>query len=113
MEPTSEQELKELLEEGKITEQEYHELLEAIRQKETSKLITTESSQLKSQINYRKIVPLVFIICGVLPLLVALVVHLLLGIHMLEVLCVIMVAIVPVILCILLIIGVVASQRKR
>ena len=30
MEPTSEQELKQLLEEGKITEEEYQELLEAI-----------------------------------------------------------------------------------
>jgi len=35
MEPTSEQELKQLLEEGRITEEEYRELLEAIRQKET------------------------------------------------------------------------------
>ena len=33
MEPTSEQELKQLLDEGKITEDEYRELLEAIRQK--------------------------------------------------------------------------------
>ena len=36
MEPTSEQELKQLLEEGKITEQEYQELLKALRQKETT-----------------------------------------------------------------------------
>ncbi len=35
MEPTSEQELKQLLDEGKITEDEYQELLEALRQKET------------------------------------------------------------------------------
>ena len=37
MEPTSEQELKQLLEEGRITEEEHRELLEAIRQKETMK----------------------------------------------------------------------------
>jgi hypothetical protein len=35
MEPTSEQELKQLLDEGRITEEDYKELLEAIRQKET------------------------------------------------------------------------------
>ena len=35
MEPTSEQELKQLLDEGRITEEEHKELLEAIRQKET------------------------------------------------------------------------------
>jgi len=36
MDPTSEQELKQLLEEGRITEEEYKELLEALRQKETA-----------------------------------------------------------------------------
>lgn len=38
MEPTSEQELKQLLDEGKITEQEYQELLEAIHKRSQSEL---------------------------------------------------------------------------
>jgi hypothetical protein len=59
MEPTSEQELKQLLEEGKITEEEYLDLLEAIRYRENSKLNAGETNLPISQADYRKMVPLV------------------------------------------------------
>ena len=39
MEPTSEQELKQLLDEGEITEEEYQELLEAIHKRPQPKFI--------------------------------------------------------------------------
>ncbi|MBE9544684.1 MAG: hypothetical protein IMF02_09350 [Proteobacteria bacterium] len=65
MEPTSEQELKQLLDEGKITEQEYQELLEAIRQKETTQKPVEKSTGSKPRTGYGK-AALILMIAGVL-----------------------------------------------
>ena len=100
MEPTSEQELKQLLEEGRITEEEYRELLEAIRQKEKSKLTAAETIQPKSQTDWHKIVPLIFIICGVLPFVAALIIQSLFDINMVESMVMIVVVAIPVLLVI-------------
>jgi len=54
MEPTSEQELKQLLEEGKITEEEYQELLEAIRQKEATQQPVEKPTESKPRTGYGK-----------------------------------------------------------
>ena len=65
MEPTSEQELKQLLEEGKITQEEYQELLEAIRQKETAVKPTDELTQPKPRNGFGK-AALILMISGLL-----------------------------------------------
>ena len=45
MEPTSEQELKQLLDEGRITEEEYHELKQAMDQKNKEKPVEHERGE--------------------------------------------------------------------
>ena len=68
MEPTSEQELKQLLEEGKITEEEYQELLEAIRQKETVQEQVEKQNEPKPRTGYGKAALILMIIGFLLPL---------------------------------------------
>ena len=110
MEPTSEQELKQLLEEGRITEEEYRELLEAIRQKETSKLTATETSHSRPPIDYRKIVSLSIIIGVVLPVTMALVIKFIFDIGMFDSMVVIWIV---TILVLLVINGIVWLRRKN
>jgi hypothetical protein len=81
MEPTSEQELKQLLEEGKITEQEYQELLEAIRQKETVQKpldVPQKPTEPKPRTGYGK-AALILMIIGLLSPLVPLIYHLIMN----------------------------------
>lgn len=71
MEPTSEQELKQLLEEGRITEEEYQELLEAIRKKEAAQKpieASQKSNESKPRAAYGK-AAIIFMIVGLLLLL--------------------------------------------
>ncbi len=68
MEPTSEQELKQLLDEGKITEEEYRELLEAIRQKETMQKPVEKPKEPKPRTGYGKAALILMIIGFLLPL---------------------------------------------
>ena len=68
MEPTSEQELRQLLNEGKITEQEYQELLEAIRQKETVQKPVEKPNELKPRPNYGKMALSLMLLGFLLPL---------------------------------------------
>ena len=65
MEPSSEQELKQLLEEGKISQEEYQELQEAIQQKETPVKSISEPKQPKPGNNYGK-AALILMIAGLL-----------------------------------------------
>ena len=67
MEPTSEQELKQLLEEGRITEEEYKELLEAIRQKETVQEPVEKPSEAKPRTGYGKAALILMIIGLLMP----------------------------------------------
>ncbi len=64
MEPTSEQELKQLLDEGKITEEEYKELLEALRQKETAQKPVEKPTEPKPRTGYGK-AALILMIAGI------------------------------------------------
>jgi hypothetical protein len=69
MEPTSEQELKQLLDEGRITEDEYKELLEAIRQKEmTLQKPPEKPNEPKPRTGYGKAALILMIIGFLLPL---------------------------------------------
>jgi hypothetical protein len=68
MEPTSEQELKQLLEEGKITEDEYHQLLEAIHQKEKPQPPIEKSAQVKPRTGYGRTALILFILSITLPI---------------------------------------------
>jgi hypothetical protein len=77
MEPTSEQELKQLLDEGRITEEEYKELLEAIRQKETVQKpvdVPQQPTDPKPRTGYGK-AALILMIAGVLMPIAALAAH--------------------------------------
>ena len=74
MEPTSEQELKQLLDEGRITEDEYKELLEAIRQKETVQKPVEKPNEPKLRTGYGK-AALILMTTGFLLPLVPLVVN--------------------------------------
>jgi magnesium-transporting ATPase (P-type) len=94
MEPTSEQELKQLLDEGKITAEEYQELLQAIRKKEESKLIRPKTNQTDN----RKIIPIIFIVCGVLPFAIALIIKIMFGIGMIESMVIIAITVIPLLL---------------
>lgn len=67
MEPTSEQELKQLLEEGRITEEEHRELLEAIRQKETAQKPVEKAPESKPRTGYGKVALILFILSIALP----------------------------------------------
>jgi hypothetical protein len=67
MEPTSEQELKQLLEEGKITEEEYQQLLEAIHPKDKPQDITENPLQAKPRAGYGKAALVLFVLSIVLP----------------------------------------------
>lgn len=70
MEPTSEQELKELLDEGKISEDEYRQLLEALHQKSTP--LPPDGGQpkpSKSPERYGKIALILMIVGIMLPIL--------------------------------------------
>ena len=78
MEPTSEQELKELLEEGKITEEEYGELLEAIRQKEIAQKPVEKPNESKLRTGFGK-AALILMIAGVLLPLAPLILNLILS----------------------------------
>lgn len=67
MEPTSEQELKQLLEEGRITEEEHRELLEAIRQEETAQKPVEKAPESKPRTGYGKVALILFILSIALP----------------------------------------------
>lgn len=70
MEPTSEQELKQLLDEGKISEQEYQELQEALRQKEiTPQQLLEKPAEPKGRSIYGKTALVLFIMSITLPIL--------------------------------------------
>ena len=79
MEPTSEQELKQLLDEGRITEQEYQELLEAIRQKETVQKPIEKPNEHKPRTGYGR-AALILMITGILLPIIAIMVTLLLNV---------------------------------
>lgn len=90
MEPTSEQELKQLLEEGRITEQEYQELLEAIRQKETLKEPVEKTNVSKPHTGFGKaalILMIIGLLISVVPFLLGFLFHL--GVIELLVVCMI------------------------
>ena len=67
MEPTSEQELKQLLDEGRITEEEYTELLEVIRQKETVQKPVEKPKVSKPRAGYGKAGLTLMILGFILP----------------------------------------------
>lgn len=67
MEPTSEQELKELLEDGKISEDEYRQLLEALHQKQRFQPPVEEPIQYKPPNAYGKAALTLMIVGIVLP----------------------------------------------
>jgi len=69
MEPTSEQELKQLLDEGRITEQEYQELLEAIRQKEITQQPVVKPHESKPPTRFGKVALILMIMSIALPIL--------------------------------------------
>jgi len=71
MEPTSEQELKQLLDEGRITEEEYRELLEALRQKETVQKpaeVPQQPNEVKTRTGFGKAALILMITGLVLPI---------------------------------------------
>lgn len=68
MEPTSEQELKILFEEGKITDEEYRQLLKAIHQKQKPQLPVEKPLQADVRIGYGKAALILFILSVILPL---------------------------------------------
>ena len=83
MEPTSEQELKQLLDEGRITEEEYRELLEAIRQKERVQKpvdVPEQPTEPKPRTGYGK-AALILMIVGFLFQFLSLIVNVLLASH--------------------------------
>jgi hypothetical protein len=67
MEPTSEQELKELLDEGRISEEEYRQLLEALHQKQKLQPSAEEPIQYKPPNTYGKAALILMIAGIVLP----------------------------------------------
>ena len=67
MEPTSEQELKQLLDEGKITEEEYQQLKEAM-QKKMSKSNGCSENMSKGELALRKKMLIFSLICCVIGL---------------------------------------------
>jgi hypothetical protein len=67
MEPTSEQELKQLLDEGRITEEEYKELLEAIRQKETVQKPVEKPTEPKPKSKFGEAALVLFLLSIVIP----------------------------------------------
>ena len=68
METTSKQELKQLLDEGRITEQEHGELSEAIRQKETMKKPVEKQNEPKPRTGFGKAALIFFILSSILLL---------------------------------------------
>lgn len=67
MEPTSEQKLRQLLEEGKITEEEYQELLEAIRQKEVVQKPVEKTKESKNKSKFGQAALVLFLLSIVIP----------------------------------------------
>lgn len=67
MEPTSEQELKQLLEEGKITEEDYRQLLEAIHQKDKPQDTAEKTIQVKPRTGFGKAALILMVIGFILP----------------------------------------------
>ncbi|MCI0499607.1 MAG: hypothetical protein L0Y36_08005 [Planctomycetales bacterium] len=65
---SSEQELKQLLEEGKITEEEYRQLLEAIHQKDKPQPPIEQPPQTKPRTGYGKAALILFILSVMLPI---------------------------------------------
>ena len=66
MEPTSQQELKQLLDEGKVTEEEYYELKQAMDQKNKEKPVEHEKGENKSQSAHKLgKIALALTLCGI------------------------------------------------
>ena len=101
---SSEQELKQLLDEGRITEEEYKELLETIRQKEMLKQTAVEDGHPKPQIDDLKKGATNGFIIAIIMVLMALLIKFVFGIGMVESMLIIGIAATPIILIALFVI---------